>query len=179
MNLKKLTTASLDELIISIFEDIKTRDRPTKLLDGFSNAALIHLGGLILKQLAKRYSECGEDEKAALDSELNMVYNATWLDFASAFDFSRVLALTGDELIELMKQRERKPDEINLERGKIIFEIKRDKKLSWAQVVIHVLANHADWLPDYEDQTITREDRERIGNMIRHWVRNYVKTQKK
>jgi hypothetical protein len=179
MNLKKLTIAQLDDLIVSIFQEFKGRNRSTKLLDNFDDRLVIHLGGLILKQLAKRYSECDAEGKGALDSELNIVYNATWPVFASAFDFKRVLAMTGDELIELMKKRERKPDEINLERGKTLFEIKRDKHLSWPEVVTHVLTNHADWLPDYKGQTITNDDRKRIENMLRHWVRNYTKKSKK
>jgi hypothetical protein len=69
------------------------------------------------------------------------------------------------------QQRERKPDEVRLERGKLILAAKAGG-VSWKNMPAHVLETYPDWLPEYRGVVLTAVERRRLAETLRKWARD-------
>jgi hypothetical protein len=64
MDLTHLSAAQLDDLGISLIEELNKRQHEMKVLSRLTDVAIVHLGARILDDIGRRYNEASQEDKS-------------------------------------------------------------------------------------------------------------------
>jgi hypothetical protein len=166
---------------LKLLGTVSTAIAPFVIIQSFSRAEQYNFSQLFFNALAQHALPIFEAEARRIARENAGISDAEF-DRLLHERVKAAMDLQARELAELERahlkqQRDRKPDEVRLERGRIVAAAHRSG-VSWKNMPAHILREYPDWFPEYKGKSLTADGRKALAERLRKWARDAEKAPK-